>query len=132
MSRITIVLTALSITLVLAGTGCKDQLPNQEDPSTIVLPDSNISYSNDLERLFTARCLGCHAGAYEPNLTPPSFSALMNYQPQLVVAGQGNSSLLVQLLDGRTQPIMPPTGERLTQNQINGIKRWIDEGAVNN
>lgn len=111
---------------------CKDKLPSQDDANNITLPDSNLSFSKDIERLFSARCLSCHAGASQPDLSPPSYSSLMNYQPQLVVSGQGSNSLLIQLLDGRAQPEMPPSGARLTQNQIDGIRRWIDEGAINN
>ena len=131
MMKLTFLFSVLLLLLAFA-VGCKDQLPNQEDPSSIVLPDSNVSYSRDIERVFSARCLGCHAGTYEPNMIPPSYGSLVNYQPQLVIATQGQNSLLIQLLDGRTQPFMPPGSEKLTQNQINGIKRWIDEGAQNN
>ena len=113
-------------------TGCKDTLPSQEDSSSIVLPDSNLSYSKDIEPLWLARCVSCHSGSTAPDLTPPSYSNLINYQPSLVVGGDGSNSLLLQILDGRVQPSMPPTGSRLTQNQLNGIKRWIDEGAINN
>lgn len=60
------------------------------------------------------------------------YANLMSYQPQLVISGQGENSLLVQILDGRAIPQMPPAGERLNDNQINGIKTWIDEGALNN
>jgi len=111
------------------ATGCKDQLPTE---STIVFPDSNVSYGKHIEPLFTSRCLSCHNGAYPPNLSPPSYSALISYQPQLIIPGQGNNSYLVRLLDGRASPVMPPSGEMLNQNQIEGIKKWIDEGALNN
>lgn len=120
------------IILALVSGSCKDQLPTEGDYTKIVLPDSNIHYGRDIEPLFTAACVSCHDGSYEPNLTPPSYTSLMNYQPQLVVARDGYNSLLVERLDGRVQPFMPPNGAHLTQNQVNGIKRWIDEGASNN
>jgi hypothetical protein len=40
--------------------------------------------------------------------------------------------LLVQRIDGRIAPRMPLNSQALTTNQINGIKKWIDEGAMNN
>jgi len=120
---------SLFLALIL---GCKDQLPSQNDPSSVVLPDSNLRYSRDIERVFSARCLSCHSGSYEPNLIPPSYGNLMGYQPQLIIAGQSHNSLLIQLLEGTLPPSMPPGSQKLTQNQINGIKRWIDEGALNN
>jgi len=52
--------------------------------------------------------------------------------PRLVVSGQSNNSLLIQRLDGRIQPRMPFNLTPLTQNQLDGVKKWIDEGALNN
>ena len=112
---------------------CKDKLPTEEDPSSIILPDSNISYSRDVERVFSAWCLSCHSGSYEPNLLPPSYNNLRNFDGgKLVVAGDGQNSLLIQLLEGTLPPPMPPGSQKLTENQIQGIKKWIDEGAMNN
>ena len=123
---------SLAHAFLVVSSGCKDKLPTQRDYLSIVLPDSNISYSKHIEPLFMAACVSCHGGSYAPDLTTPSWSNLMNYQPQLVVSGKGSSSLLVQILNGSTPPIMPPSGAHLTTNQINGIKRWIDEGAYDN
>jgi mono/diheme cytochrome c family protein len=114
--------------LVAFATSCKDELPT----GPIIFPDSNISYGTHIEPLWTQRCLSCHTASTPPDLSPPSYSSLRNYQPQLIIPGQGDNSLLVQLLDGRASPVMPPVGERLTANQINGIKTWINEGALNN
>ncbi len=113
---------------------CKDQRPNT---SNIILPDSNLSYSRDLEPLFSQTCLGsfCHSGSSAAkglDLTPPSYTALMDHFPRLVVAGAPNNSLLVQRLDGTIPPVMPSNQNPLTANQINGIKQWIKEGAKNN
>ena len=120
----------------LALWSCKDQIggPNQ---SPIVFPASNISYSKYIDPLFQQRCAvgGCHSSttaAGDLDLTMPSYTSLMNHQPRLVVSGASNNSLLVQRLDGRIQPVMPPLQSPLTSNQINGIKKWIDEGALNN
>ncbi len=115
--------------------GCKDEIIS--DSSSIVFPDSAISYSKHVEPLFSQRCTfsGCHgrgAPAAGLNLTPPSYSNLMNHQPRLVVAGQSANNLLVQRLDGRVPPQMPLNSTPLTANQLNGIKKWIDEGAQNN
>jgi hypothetical protein len=120
----------------LALWSCKDQItePNQ---SPIVFPASNISYSKYIDPLFQQRCAvgGCHSGsnaAADLDLSLPSYDNLVYHQPRLVVSGESNNSLLVQRLDGRIQLVMPPSQSPLTSNQINGIKKWIDEGALNN
>lgn len=107
------------------------------DASSIEFPASNVSYSRHVEPLFQQRCTfsGCHSGsspAQGLNLVAPSYSSLMNHQPRLVVAGESNNSLLIQRLDGRIQPRMPENLDPITQNQLTGIKKWIDEGALNN
>jgi hypothetical protein len=56
----------------------------------------------------------------------------MNHQPQLVVGGAPSNSLLVQRLEGTIPPIMPSNQNPLTDNQKNGIRKWISEGAKNN
>jgi mono/diheme cytochrome c family protein len=122
-------LPACALGLSLMVLSCKDELPTQ---GSIIFPASGVSYGQHVEPLFIQKCTGCHGSSTALNLIPPSYSSLMNYQPQLVISGQGDNSLLVQLLDGRAVPAMPPTGDRLTDNQINGIKTWINEGALNN
>ena len=91
-----------------------------------------MSFSQHVQPLFTQKCSGCHGTSDALDLTPPMYASLMSYQPQLVISGEGENSLLVQILDGRAVPQMPPGSERLTDNQIAGIKTWINEGALNN
>ncbi len=115
-----------AIALALSVLSCKDELPSE----VVVFPASGVTYGH-VEALFIQKCIGCHDNSSELNLLPPSYSNLMNYKILLVIRGEGDNSLLVQLLDGRQGPTMPP-GERLTDNQINGIKTWINEGALDN
>ncbi len=115
---------------------CQDSLTNAPPPD-IVFPASGISYGKYVEPLFLQACAtgGCHAGA-EPaanlNLEPPSYHAVLDHIPQLVVQHDGEHSPLLWWLDGRLSPRMPISRQPLTQNQIDGVKKWIDEGAVNN
>lgn len=130
------VLIALVLCLSLLSMSCKDQVA---DPNTdpVVFPSSGVSYSKHVEPLFQQRCAvsGCHsigAAAGGLALTMPSYNNLMNHQPRLVNAGASNNSLLIQRLDGRLAPQMPFNSQPLSANQINGLKKWIDEGALNN
>ncbi|MGH2568755.1 MAG: hypothetical protein ACRDGA_10470 [Bacteroidota bacterium] len=114
---------------------CKDDVTG--GGSSIVFPDSNVSFTQHVQPLFHERCTasGCHSGGAPQaglNLVPPSYNSLMNHTPRLVVAGESNNSLLIQRLDGRIQPRMPFNQEPLTQNQLTGVRKWIDEGAQNN
>jgi hypothetical protein len=124
------------VALMLFVSSCKDQIA---DPNVnpIVFPDANVSYSKHVDPLFQQRCAvsGCHAGSSAQaglDLFAPSYSSLINHQPRLVTAGASNNSLLVQRIDGRLAPQMPYLSQPLNTNQINGIRKWIDEGAKNN
>jgi hypothetical protein len=133
LSQIALALTPFAIVAVLVIPSCKDERPNT---TGYILPDSNLSYSRDIDPLFAQTCLGsqCHSGsspAQNLNLEPPSYSKLQFYVPQLVVPRDTNS-LLLQYLDGRIFPRMPSNQNPLTLNQINGIKQWIKEGAISN
>jgi hypothetical protein len=117
---------------------CEDSIQDTQPPD-IVFPDSAVSYSRHVESLWTQACAhaGCHAGqspAGGLSLERPSYRSIIDYPTlPLVVQRDGTHSVLVMILDGRASPLMPPRNRpQLTLNQINGVKRWIDEGAQNN
>lgn len=129
-------LFTLTVLLGMMSLSCKDEITG-DNANPIVFPDANVSYSKHVDPLFQQKCAlaGCHAGSSAQaglNLFQPSYSQLINHQPRLVVSGASNNSLLVQRIDGRIPPQMPFGREPLNSNQINGIKKWIDEGAQNN
>ncbi|HEX7573748.1 MAG TPA: hypothetical protein VF514_11685, partial [Bacteroidota bacterium] len=50
----------------------------------------------------------------------------------VVVSGKPDASTLVLRIQGSVGARMPPGSYPLNQNQINGIRTWIAEGAKNN
>jgi hypothetical protein len=124
------------ILLVSSGLiSCKD---TQTNPSLeIVFPNDSISFTKHVGPLFQQRCTGspCHGSSAQNttglNLEYPSYTALLGF-PGLVIPGDANHSTLVQYLEGSLSPMPPPKFPQLTQNQITGIKKWIDEGAKYN
>lgn len=94
-----------------------------------VLP-TNVSFSNDVQRIFNINCVSCHNGTLAPNLTSGnSFNALIN--GNYVIPFDANNSDLMNSLLGNGAAIMPPSGA-LSQADINKISQWINEGALNN
>lgn len=120
--------------LSLISPSCKDQTTNN-GTSNIVFPDSNISFTKHVEPLFIQTCIGCHNSTQalaSLDLETDMWHALRDHQPQIVIPGQGSISPLVLCLEGKGGlPQMPPK-QPLTTNQINGVKKWIDEGAQYN
>ena len=94
-----------------------------------------MSFSKQVQPLFQQTCAaaGCHGGsqpAANLNLQFDVWHSLINYLPPLVLVNNGSKSSLYIDIAGNP-PLMPPN-KRLTQNQIDGVKKWIDEGAKNN
>lgn len=127
----------VALSLLTLG-GCKDQNPTGEEgsPSTIVFPLSGVSYHYQVQPLFDQACnySGCHGSDAPPNLVKlTSWGELITTGAGsgVVVPGQPETSTLVLRIEGRGAR-MPPSGLPLNQNQINGIRIWIAEGAKNN
>ena len=115
---------------------CEDELVGVR-PSDVVFPDSGVSYGQHVEVLFQQSCAAarCHGGADpagELNLESPSYRALLDHRPRLILSGAGTNSLLVLRIRGEVGERMPLRLAPLTANQVTGIERWIDEGAINN
>ncbi len=132
MRRTAILLTALLLgTLLLTQNSCSDSLVS--DPDDIVFPDTNISYLRHVQPLFNLSCTlsGCHdreTAASNVNLSS-YFDTML--RPGLVIPGNPEASLLVQIFDGRI-PHIASFQARVNDNHRRGITQWVREGAVQN
>ena len=90
----------------------------------------SVDYESEIQPIFDNNCGGCHLeNSSSGGLSLISYDNLMSSGS--VVPGNHQES---DLYDRITRPEsdqgdMPPTGS-LTQNQINLIANWIDEGAL--
>jgi hypothetical protein len=110
---------------------CKDENP-PGSPSDIVFPPSNVSYERQVQPLFNQTCTfaGCHDdGQAQGKLKLTSYSNTVFSLPGVVVPGKPESSTLVLRIQGSVGTRMPPDRNQLNDNQINGIRTWIAEGA---
>lgn len=132
--RLPAISACLLILLMVAAWSCKDSITDGGPPD-VVFPDSNVSYSAHVQPLFNQGCTftgGCHGGE-----DPAAALSLESYQRLtdrlgIVVPGSPDESILQMRIEGTLTPRMPLNRPVLTDNQINGIRRWILEGAVNN
>ena len=108
-----------------------------------------VSYENDVNPILVANCLSCHTGKGEgvetSGFSVRTYDELMSgtkFGP-VVVPGDSQSSSLYRMIDHKVDRKiqMPPHHEeslasemkdKLTLEQINTIKLWIDQGAKNN
>jgi hypothetical protein len=123
------------ILVMLAG--CKDE--NNPlvggSPSDVIFPVRDVSYAAHVQPLFNQACAlsGCHNDAVPSgSLKLTSYDHLMYDLLGIVVRGKPEESVLVLRIEGSVGQRMPPGEAPLNQNQINGIRTWITEGANNN
>ena len=126
---------------VLAGvllspllSGCKDENPTGM-ASDIVFPSADVSYSQHVQPLFNQTCAlsGCpDDGPHQSDLCLTSYFNTVFRTAGVVTPGRPELSTIVFRIEGTSGQRMPLTGPPLNQNQINGIRTWIVEGAADN
>jgi WD40 repeat protein len=107
-------------------------------PCSVALADGPAPDYSSIDTLFKTHCLDCHA-AQDPEgkLVLESFETLSQGGEIGAAIKPGNSadSLLVQMVEGRFEKdgkkkIMPPgRRKKLSAEEINAIRAWIDSGA---
>jgi hypothetical protein len=108
-----------------------------------------VSYSQDVKPILQAKCLSCHDGSGEgtekSGFSVTDYAGLSRgtlYGP-VIVPGDAESSTLYRLVAHKTSPEihMPPhhrdalakgRGDPLSEDEVETVKRWIDQGAKNN
>ena len=92
-----------------------------------------ISYSTQIQPIFSANCTGCHGGLGGLVLT--SYTNLMagGNSGAVVLPNNGSGSLIIQKLRGEDIPAMPYNDSYpLESSLIDSVEIWINEGAQNN
>jgi uncharacterized membrane protein len=101
-----------------------------------------VSYQNDIQPILNANCIQCH-GTDHPaaSVVLTSYDSVMSakvtkWKKPIIVAGNPSESWLY-LRTGTTQPHfrMPPdtlSMTPLTDQQLELIGKWIQQGAKNN
>jgi hypothetical protein len=136
------------LTVILAGVflafaflSCKDEnscIGADCSPSDVIFPADSISYARQVQPLFNQTCAlsGCHASGERERVKLDSYENLLfgagNPPVRVVVPGSPETSELVFRIEGRASQRMPLGRNSLNQNQINGIRAWIAEGARRN
>jgi hypothetical protein len=97
-----------------------------------------LSYTQTIAPILEVNCKQCHIpgqeGAEKSGFLVDSYEDVMKGTQlgPVVVPGSAESSTLYRLVSGKAHPsIKMPHGKRpLSKADIDAIKQWIDEGAV--
>jgi len=90
-------------------------------------------FKRDIQPIFSTHCYSCHGPEKQKNglrLDRKSNAVSGGDSGPAFVPGKSETSRLFRYVAGLDKEvIMPPKGERLTTNQIQLVKTWIDAGA---
>ncbi|MFT4538083.1 MAG: dipeptidyl aminopeptidase/acylaminoacyl peptidase [Planctomycetota bacterium] len=120
-----------SLALCLLGSPLHAAQEEQKDPSN----ESSISFDRQVMPILRAHCQACHQPALaEGNLQLMKHAHLMTPRGEaaLVLPGQASESLLIDIIsphDGMA-PDMPLDREPLSAVQIDLLRSWIEQGAL--
>ena len=120
----------LIVLLTLGFSSCGDTI----NPEKVEFPEQDVSYIRHVEPFMRANCAyyGCH-GVNSPGEEISDYFTLITAL-SYIVPGKPNNSLVNQILEGR----LPHPGTypvyfgNITDNQIQGMRLWVEEGAKNN
>jgi len=107
--------TALIISTFFIATSCENNALEEEISEGFVCT-TDVSYANEINSLLTQKCAPCHIGGGQ-------FPDLTTYES----VSQNANGIKAQTQSGN----MPKNGT-LTQDQIDLIACWVDNGALDN
>jgi len=111
---------------------CDDTITVQ-DVDNRVIPDSNISYLNDIRPILEVKCVNCHGpGRTEGSVNLSEWTYFVD--GSIVVPYSPETSSLVWVIEeqGTYSHLGKDKYLPFTSEQRRGTKTWIAEGAVNN
>jgi hypothetical protein len=96
--------------------------------------DDKVDFASQIKPLLQSRCVTCHhSGALLGNLNLENRAFAFRERPEGAAivprnAMQSRLYLVLTLPEGERKA-MPPTGHRIPAEEVDLIKRWIDQGA---
>jgi hypothetical protein len=119
MRRWIMLLTGSLIVILAACT--KYEIPKPPCPEDL---PTGVSYANDVQVIFDAKCVICHSGDQVPDLSPGwSYDELID--GEYVDTDFPCSSKIYEILTGSH-------ADRIDEEEVITILGWIDEGAQDN
>ena len=97
--------------------------------------DSAVDFAREIQPIFQERCLDCHGSqtqlhGFRLDRRSDAFRGGDSGVPA-IVPGDSSGSLLLRYVAGLDpEVVMPPEGPPLTGEQVELLRRWIDQGAA--
>lgn len=94
-----------------------------------------ITFDDHVKPIFRAKCFACHNTSKKSGgLDLTTFTALMQggSSGEVIAPGNAGDSYLYGLVTHKSEPFMPPKSEKLAAASLETIRKWIDDGALEN
>ncbi len=89
---------------------------------------TNVTYSNNVQKIISSRCLGCHSDASYKDYG--GGVALEGYNN--LKSSADNGGLIGTITHNQDYSAMPKGANKLDDCKIEQIKTWVAQGAKNN
>lgn len=139
-----LLITLISVYIIILGctNNTEDLLSAPDNGEENPDPIEEISYADKVQPIFNTSCGGggCHTNGGNANgVNLSSYAQTMNstgssYGGKVVIAGNADTSPIVDKIEPSPThgSRMPLGGSPLSSSQIQTIRTWINEGALNN
>jgi hypothetical protein len=115
-------------------TTCQSDTANGNPPPPSVVIDT-ICFVQDILPVFVSGCAtsGCHdAVSHSEGYNLTSYTSIMNHSEGIVPFSPGSSKIFEAITENEPDDRMPPPPQApLTATQIDNIRTWILDGALN-
>jgi len=94
-----------------------------------------ITYDEHVQPIFRQHCFTCHGDSdAKSDLRVDNYAAMMRggASGEVIAAGDPDASRLCALVSHAESPEMPPDQDKLPDSELNTIKEWINQGALEN
>jgi hypothetical protein len=91
-----------------------------------------VTFAEHIEPLFRARCMRCHNDDNQRGgLSLANIASALDggSSGPVIEPGAPDGSRLLRLVSGEEEPMMPPSGEPLSDEDLEMIRKWIALGA---
>jgi Planctomycete cytochrome C len=105
-----------------------------EAPRSEAVAGETVDFARDVRPILARYCFECHgsgsqASGLRLDQRQSAFKGGRSGKPA-IVPGNSAASRMIQVVTGRDSRLqMPPDGSRLAANEIQTLRRWIDDGA---
>ena len=99
------------------------------------IAQEKLTYDDHVKPIFRAKCFSCHnTNKKTSDLDLSTYSSLMQggASGASIEPGDSENSYLFMLMAHDSEPFMPPNSERVPDEMLETVKKWINAGAPEN